>query len=181
MNYRTCSFDGCDLPTYAKGFCRTHYARLRRTGTPDLEAKPTMEERFWAKVHPTGFCWEWTGCQSRGYGSFSRGRGRRKMEPAHRVAYELLVAPIPEGQHIDHLCRNTLCVNPDHLEPVDPGVNVLRGFGLSAVAARRTHCGNGHELTQDNVWQNGRARICKTCRKLAERRRRSRAKELQAS
>lgn len=43
--------------------------------------------------------------------------------------YELLVGPIPEGLTIDHLCRNTMCVNPDHLEPVTHRENLMRGVG----------------------------------------------------
>src|SRR5690606_41377855 len=45
---------------------------------------------------------------------------------AHRVAWELLMGPIPEGLTIDHLCHNKLCVNPDHLEPVTFGENASR-------------------------------------------------------
>jgi hypothetical protein len=28
---------------------------------------------------------------------------------------------------MDHLCKNKMCVNPDHLEPVSPAENVRRG------------------------------------------------------
>lgn len=45
---------------------------------------------------------------------------------AHRLAYIRAKGPIPEGHHIDHLCRVTTCVNPDHLEAVTPGENVRR-------------------------------------------------------
>lgn len=45
---------------------------------------------------------------------------------AHRFVYELLVGPIPAGLTIDHLCRVTSCVRPDHLEPVTNAENVRR-------------------------------------------------------
>ncbi len=48
---------------------------------------------------------------------------------AHRLAYIRAKGPIPEGHHIDHLCRVTNCVNPDHLEAVLPGENVRRSRG----------------------------------------------------
>lgn len=43
--------------------------------------------------------------------------------------YELLVGPIPPGLQIDHLCRNKICVNPAHLEPVTHRENLMRGKG----------------------------------------------------
>ena len=45
----------------------------------------------------------------------------------HRVAYEELVGPIPDGLVLDHLCRNRRCCNPEHLEPVTDGENTRRG------------------------------------------------------
>lgn len=135
---------------------------------PSLEQ---WQDRFWAKVRldPSG-CWIWTASQqSKGYGQFgsrSGGCRRGKSTQAHRIAYELRVGPIPEGMTLDHLCRNTLCVNPDHLEPVTRGENVLRGVGFSATNARKTHCPRGHDLTGENVYvtPTGR-RNCRTCRR----------------
>lgn len=47
---------------------------------------------------------------------------------AHRAFYEKYRGPIADKMVIDHLCRNTSCVNPDHLEPVPPHVNSWRGL-----------------------------------------------------
>jgi len=78
------------------------------------------EERFWAKVKKTPTCWEWQGDSRAGYGvvRLKRENGRQPRKPAHRVAYEMLVGPIPEGLVMDHTCHNKACVNPDHLRPV---------------------------------------------------------------
>lgn len=76
-------------------------------------------------------CWVWIGKRSNGrareYGAinFRRG-GKHQSRAAHRVTYEELVGPIPEGCHIDHKCGVTLCVNPNHLEAVLCGENIRR-------------------------------------------------------
>ena len=83
-----------------------------------------MSARFWAKVNvqPTG-CWLWTGAQVKGYGRLRFG-GR--VQPAHRVAYEMMVGPIPSGLTLDHLCHVKACVRPSHLEPVTQAENLHR-------------------------------------------------------
>jgi HNH endonuclease len=119
---------------------------------------------------PSG-CWLWTGGRDKdGYGRFSVGRQHRR---AHHLAYILFVGPIPDGLEIDHLCRNPGCVNPWHLEPVPQRVNVLRGTGLAAVNARKTHCINGHEFTLANTYVNPSTgnRRCQTCHRDEQRRR----------
>lgn len=110
-----------------------------------------------------GSCWVWLGGQGKqGYGQL-RWRGSSSMG-AHRVAYEELRGPVPNGLHLDHLCRNRLCVNPDHLEPVTPVVNILRGFGAHAQNARKTHCKRGHEFTPENTYLiAGGGRACRAC------------------
>lgn len=53
----------------------------------------------------------------------------------HRVAYEMVKGPIPNGMTIDHLCRNRACFNPDHMEPVTRGENCRRGARAKINAA----------------------------------------------
>lgn len=84
-----------------------------------------VEERFWEKVNVTTDCWLWTGSlDHKGYGHMNVDANQVK---AHRLAYEILVGPIPDGHVIDHLCRNETCVRPDHLEAVRQVINVRRG------------------------------------------------------
>jgi hypothetical protein len=129
---------------------------------------PPYWDRFWEKVDASGDCWEWTANRhSQGYGKFNL-QGKTVM--AHRVAWELLVGPIPEGLTIDHLCRNEPCVNPDHLEPVTMQANLLRGSNFVAQNARKTECLLGHPLVGDNVFVAGRnARFCRTCHRRRSR------------
>lgn len=121
-----------------------------------------LPRRFWRKASvstDTG-CWIWNASQlPGGYGCFHNPGGSRV---AHRAAYEALVGPVPNGFELDHLCRERLCVNPEHLEPVTHAENMARG-----VQANATHCQRGHEFTDDNIyWQGrGRWRACRSCRK----------------
>lgn len=96
--------------------------------------------RLWRRVEEReSGCWEWTGALSSGYGRIHHSPGR--LVYTHRLAYELLVGPIPEGMDLDHLCRNTKCCNVAHLEPVTRQVNLLRGETLTAAHAEGRDCG----------------------------------------
>lgn len=131
---------------------------------------PRLPERFWRNVrHAEGGCWKWVGGTDRlGYGRAHVGGG--KYQSAHRRAYESFVGPIPDGLVIDHLCRVRNCVNPEHLEVVTQRENVLRGSGVAAQAAAKTHCVNGHPFAGLNltVTTDGR-RVCRTCARERDR------------
>jgi len=121
-------------------------------------------DRFWSrvKIGEPDECWPWLGTPSgNGYGRIGFGK---KMFTAHCVAYELLVGQIPEGLTLDHTCRNRICCNPKHLEPVTEKVNILRGTSPSAENARKTHCPRGHPYNESNTYvhKDGR-RDCIIC------------------
>lgn len=133
-----------------------------------------LEKRFWAKVKigKLDECWEWTSDIIRcGYGRFEIKKNNKfTTVMAHRLAYELLISPIPHGLVIDHLCRNRRCVNPFHLEVVTFKENIRRGEGSAGINARKTHCKYGHPLSGENLYitpSNGK-RQCKICIKLRD-------------
>lgn len=125
----------------------------------------TPEERFAESFSKEdGGCWIWTRTLDRhGYGKFVV---HRKQHLAHRWSYEYLVGVIPPGFQLDHLCRNTRCVNPAHLEPVTARQNVLRSNSPCRHNAEKTHCKRGHALTLDNLVPaalKDRRRACRVC------------------
>lgn len=131
-----------------------------------------IEVRVWlalAKLLPDGRCWEWPGHLHRdGYGKIYDGK---RLRMAHRVVYEWLVGPVPDGLVLDHLCRTRHCVNPKHLEVVTDRTNILRGTGAAARWAARTHCARGHALVAKHgtkAWERG-WRICRECKKINAR------------
>lgn len=133
--------------------------------------------RFWNKVDKTETCWLWTAYKLKaGYG---RIRIDGKNISAHRWAYESMIAPIPEGLTIDHLCRNTSCVNPEHMEVVTLQENLNRAKPWlkaikESVATRlnKSLCPKGHKYDAENTYvrPDRQSRDCKECRREACRR-----------
>ena len=137
---------------------------------------PNQKKAFWTHVtcgiNPND-CWTWSGdLNNHGYGVhrvFWNGRANRKSRRvmAHRASYLLSGLLLLEGQELDHLCRNRVCVNPLHLEPVNHRTNILRGNTPMALNAIKTHCPQSHEYNQVNTYvrANG-SRQCRTCARL---------------
>ncbi len=118
-----------------------------------------LEERFWRYVRKGPACWQWTGPRNKSNPAKAYGRivFHGVARPAHRIGYELLVGPIPEEMTVDHLCRNKLCVNPDHLEIVSRGENARRH--MSSIPA----CVNGHAFDEANTRHHKGKRFCRQC------------------
>lgn len=129
----------------------------------------TPLDRFLAQVKfREDGCWEWTGARHvKGYGQI---KVNNRAVRAHRFSYETFVAPIPDGLTIDHLCRHTWCVNPDHLRPLDHLAN-----SSDNAQSRRTHCPSGHPYDAVNTLIGRRTgsgapfRRCRTCASAQQR------------
>lgn len=105
-------------------------------------------ERIMARVTiDENGCHVFGGCTNHGYGQVSLPGGRCGY--THRVMYEAANGPIPDGLHIDHLCRNRSCCNPEHLEAVTPRENLRR----STEANRKpTHGAYRTDASARNPW-----------------------------
>lgn len=129
MTAGVCIVEGCGKAKASRqGLCKSHIRYVNLYGT--VSERVAVIERISANaVEDANGCWVWqlhVSARGTGYGVMSG-------TYAHRAAWEAYRGDIPEGTEIDHLCRNSRCVNPYHLEPVPRSEN-LRRRGLSAEA-----------------------------------------------
>lgn len=136
----------------------------------------TLEKKY--EVDPDTGCWTWTGRITKGYGEhIYREGGRKRYIGAHRAVYLASGREIPDGLQLDHLCRNTVCVNPEHLEPVTGKENVRRAmeatgtWGRPRAESLEGRVGCGKHGQEDGKWvvdKRGydvfRCRICSRAR-----------------
>lgn len=173
MGERTCVIDGCERPGWTRRMCILHYSRWYKHGDPLYEReRPAMTERFWSKVDRSGpipehapelgRCWIWSagkcGRRPNRYGTFTMPDGSQRS--AHIVAYQLKVGAVPDDLQLDHLCRNTVCVNTAHLEPVTMAENIRRRY------AAQTTCLRGHPFDEANTLVSKGRRFCRECRRI---------------
>ena len=148
----------CDAPVYIvkSQMCKRCYMALWRAKNYKPSQKITPYERFITKVEKTETCWLWLAAKNpKGYGSFD-------TTYAHRWSYEYYKGPIPVGWQIDHLCKITSCVNPDHLEAVTLEENLRRQHNSHGI-----YCKMGHVKTM----VNGRLR-CYDCQSIYKKNKR---------
>lgn len=173
---------GRELPPWKRrksGRSEPRFLKGHHWFVPAHRRKPKpIADRFWPKVEKTEGCWFWKAAKHpRGYGQI-HDNDRGRMVSAHIVAYELTVGPVPEGMELDHLCRNTSCVRPDHLEPVTHAENVWRGesgsFGGPVKNAAKRRCPQGHPYSKENTYVGPKGtRFCRACARARQRKRRA--------
>jgi hypothetical protein len=132
-------------------------------------------------------CLLWTGMTGRG------GYGRMTLDDGttiavHRFVWQYVMhKEIPEGMQVDHVChgkaveagtcsgagdegcRHRNCCNPAHLELVTASENTRR---QDHKERRKTHCPAGHEYSEDNTFVRSGRRVCKTCERARDAKRR---------
>lgn len=141
----------------------------RRHWAESPRPRASAEERILSRIEKVDGHWIWQGWLNNvGYPTLSF--NDRNLY-AHRLSYETFIGPIGAGLQIDHLCRTPACINPAHLEPVTPRLNVRRGTSPSAVAAVTGVCQRGHEFTPENTYvrRDGKRRMCRECIRLRKR------------
>lgn len=138
--------------------------------------------RFWAHIDfhggtpyvndplatASGNCWNWNGEVAKHVNEYGRFKVFGQWRQAHHISFLDFDNVIPNGLEMDHLCRNSRCVNPAHLEAVTHEENVRRGI----LGAAET-CASGHPYTVENTRlehrKSGSYRACRTCLKLWKR------------
>lgn len=141
---------------------------------PDEHHRASWAIRIHRRIRFTDSCWEWIGALNHGgYGVVGGGTSeissRIGSGLAHRQVYAAM-RYLPADKHLDHLCRNRRCCNPEHLEPVSQQENNRRMF------ARKVECVNGHPY-EGNRTKNGEWSRCRVCHAEQERAR-ARKKQL---
>ncbi len=137
-------------------------------------AKPPIE-RCWKFIlyDETTSCWLWTGNMKSGKnGGYAHIWDNRTVLLAHKVIWEHVFGPVPEGKELHHRCETRRCVNPFHLECLMVLEHQTRHpKALCSVNRLKTHCNKGHPLSGDNLHiEPGGGRRCITCRREKERR-----------
>lgn len=136
---------------------------LTSAWAPENVQDKILWSRIVERIDITVDCWYWTGKPANtGYGQINRNGVVRNP---HRIIYKVLVGDIPDGLQLDHLCRNRICVNPSHLEPVTQKENLLRSpLTIPSINKLKTHCPTGHPYDETNtqVCRDG-SRKCRAC------------------
>lgn len=76
-------------------------------------------------------CWEWTGGTNGGYP-----KAKWARQGIHRATLEMKHGKPLGSQAAHHMCANTICVNPDHLQPVTHRENMAEMLARNSLINR---------------------------------------------
>ena len=136
-------------------------ARLRERSTIDDWSGLPVDLAKRITPEPNTGCWLWLGSDAGSKAPYPTMTIAGRHTYIHRYAYTFVVGPILPGLTLDHRCRQTMCVNPGHLEAVTMAENIRRGHSKTMVASKRNACLLGHPLTPQ---KNG-TRVCLICKR----------------
>ena len=122
----TCNIDGCDGKIKGRNMCGKHYTRFMKYGDVNHVTDRKGEKRgprhkdltamLASRSTLEGDCVIWGGSKNgSGYGKLLATYEGEQHTYAHRLSYRIHHGEIPEGMHIDHICHEKSCINPDHL------------------------------------------------------------------
>ena len=143
---RTC--ESCEKPLIKHGKWSWQYFATRRfcDRTCQFANRPRIDVDY--LIVESG-CWEWQApMDANGYAKCydsERPAGQR-VDWVHRVSYRKHKGEIPDRFEVDHMCENTRCVNPDHLEAVSKTEHVRRTFQRMGVDERHLHAASLRRL-----------------------------------
>jgi hypothetical protein len=164
---------------HLRNYSKQYMAKNSQNPVTEEHMTDRVKERFFVKVYKTDSCWNWTGAKTawrpkRLHADATKGYGviniNGRVFYAHRASWLMHKGPLIPGLVIDHLCENTLCVNPQHLQQVTNHENTTRSPKSTANGARylKSHCKNGHVRTDEMIGKScfecyprgGRKKIC---------------------
>jgi hypothetical protein len=118
---KLCSIDKCGKPVVGRGWCRKHYSRWHRNGSPEAITKaPPGSGIKW--LHEVALTYKEDDCLTWPYYTDKYGRSivhsDGKLHYGSRLVCELVHGDPPSPAHIAaHNCGNghLACVNPKHI------------------------------------------------------------------
>ena len=91
---------------------------IRPSRKPEMTPEQVMDWMIDEQSMPVNGCQIWTANNK--MTRHGKRRGRVMLHngnhlSAHKLAYELTVGQVPNGQYLEHTCGNTLCIDPTHM------------------------------------------------------------------
>lgn len=136
----------------------------------------TPQQRFAERytINPITGCWNWMGSiNGKGYAYLwvpdeirnEKRPGKGRTLQAYRLGWVWKYGPVPRGSDLHHICQNTICVNPDHLEVITRSDHMRKADTICGKNLLKTQCPKGHPYDKENTYTppNRKARFCRRC------------------